>query len=114
MEENKYTIQEIVELLNSVDGLKGKAKKLSIEKAELENQLETKYSDDKYILVEKDTLRNLVCSLESSVDNMDSVEDNIGNIENYVSDAQYSLSDARSDTDCCIDDINTIIDSDDE
>ena len=114
MEESKYTIQEIVKLLNSVDSLKSKAEKLSTEKTELENQLETKYSDDKYRLIKKETLENIVDALENSVSGMNNAEDVIGDAETNMSDAKYNLGDARGEADSCIDDIKLLISDDNE
>ena len=114
MEESKYTIQEIVKLLNSVDSLKSKAEKLSDDKTELEFQLKIKYNDMRYVLLERKTLRDIVNRFEDSVNGMNGAEDNIGDIENYVSDAKYNLGDARGEAESCIDDINTILDDDDE
>ena len=114
MEESKYTIKEAVELLNSVDDLKSKIKKLSEDKAELENQLEFKYNDMRYVLIERQTLRDIVSSLEDSVSNsMCDAENTIGDIESYISDAQYSIGDAQSCVGDCINDIETILEESD-
>ena len=114
MEESKYTIKEIVELLNSVDDLKSKVGKQMLEIAELENQLEFKYNDMRYVLIKRQTLRDIVSSLEDSVaSGIVGAEDYIGDIENYVSDAQYSLGDAQSSVDNCISDIETLLEESD-
>ena len=114
MEESKYTTKEIVELLNSVDDLKSKVGKQMLEIAELENQLEFKYNDMRYVLIERQTLRDIVSSLEDSVSSgIVGAEDYIGDIESYVSDAQYSLGDAQSSLDNCISDIETILEESD-
>mgnify|MGYP003147658512 CR=1 FL=1 len=93
MEESKYTIKEIVELLNSVDDLKSKVEKLSEDKVELEHQLEFKYNDMRYVLIKRQTLRDIVSSLEDSV-------------SNSIGDAQSSVGD-------CINDIETILEESD-
>lgn len=114
MEESKYTIKEIVELLNSVDDLKSKVEKLSEDKVELEHQLEFKYNDMRYVLIKRQTLRDIVSSLEDSVSNsMSDAENTIGDIESYISDAQYSIGDAQSCVGDCINDIETILEESD-
>ena len=110
MEESKYTIGEIVKLLNSVDDLKSKAEKLSKDKTELEHQLEHKYNDMKYVLIERQTLRDIASTLEScTYTHISDVRDNINDIEDYISNASYNLEDAESSINSCIDDIEGIL-----
>ena len=114
MEESKYTIKEIVELLNSVDDLKSKVGKQMLEIAELENQVEFKYNDMRYVLIKRQTLRDIVSSLEDSVSNsICDAESAIRDIESYVSDAEYSIGDAQSSIGDCISDIETLLEESD-
>jgi len=110
MEESKYTIGEIVKLLNSVDDLKSKVEKLSKDKTELEHQLEHKYNDMKYVLIKRETLRDIVSSIEYSASNaLSDAENAISDIGSYVSDAEYGISDAQSYISNCVDDIESLL-----
>ena len=110
MEESKYTIEEIVKLLNSVDDLKSKTEKLSKDKTELEHQLEYKYNDMKYVLIERQTLREIADALENSTSNhLSDIRDNINDIEDYTNNASYNLEDAESSINSCIEDIEHIL-----
>ena len=114
MEESKYTIKETVGLLNSVDDLKSKVEKQKLEIAELENQVEFKYNDMRYVLIKRQTLRDIVSSLEDSVSNsICDAESAIRDIESYVSDAEYSIGDAQSSIGDCISDIETLLEESD-
>jgi len=122
MEESKanypvrYTIEEIVELIKSTKDLKSKVEKQKLDIEELEHQIEFKYNDMKYVLIKRQTLRDIVSSLESTMDNSISDAENcIRDIESYVSDAEYSIGDAQSSIGDCISDIETLLEeSDDE
>ena len=122
MEESKtnypvrYTIEEIVELIKSARDLKSKVGKQMLEIAELEHQIEFKYNDMKYVLIKRQTLRDIVSTLEDTVANsITDAENVIRDIESSASDAEYSIGDAQSDVDNCISDIETLLkESDDE
>jgi len=110
----RYTIEEIVKLIKSATDLKNKVEKQKLDIAELEHQIEFKYNDMKYVLIERQKLRNLVSSFEDSVSGgLCGAENYIGDIEGYVSDAQYSIEDAQSCVDNCISDIETLLEESD-
>ena len=116
MEESKtnyparYTIEEIVELIKSARDLKSKVGKQMLEIAELEHQIEHKYNDMKYVLIKRQTLRDIACALEDTVANgISDAENCIRDIETYMSDAEYSIGDAQSSIGDCISDIETLL-----
>ena len=122
MEESKtnypvrYTIEEIIELIKSTKDLKSKVEKQKLDIEELEHQIEFKYNDMKYVLIKRQTLRDIVSTLEDTVANsITDAENVIRDIESSASDAEYSIGDAQSDVDNCISDIETLLkESDDE
>ena len=120
MEESKtnypvrYTIGEIVELIKSVDDLKSKVGKQMLEIAVLEHQIEFKYNDMKYVLIKRQTLRDIVSTLEDTVANsITDAENVIRDIESSASDAEYSIGDSQSSVGNCISDIETLLEEPD-
>ncbi len=110
MEESKYTIGEIVELIKSADDLKSKVEKQKLDIEELEHQIEFKYNDMKYVLIKRETLRDIVSSIEYSASNaLSDAENAISDIGSYVSDAEYGISDAQSYISNCVDDIESLL-----
>jgi hypothetical protein len=112
MEEiQKYTIDEICNMLKKVESQNEAIMLLEEQKVSLELQVEEKYSTKEYVLINRTVLDDMMSTLDSCESYMDECDNEISNIESYAQDAGYCVTDAKSQIDDARNDLQSLIDT---
>jgi hypothetical protein len=106
----KEMFKEVENMLEINENKTKQVLELKQEVISLNEQLKTKYSSSKYLLINIENLESLRDELEEAKSSASNCEDEISNIEYAEVQSVCSyISDARSTADCCYDEISSSI-----